>query len=52
LAMLIRKISNHGPPLDRAKRLATFPAVVPKKFVSFVTTHSIPGPRCELRAED
>lgn len=50
LAMLIRKIGNHGPPLDRAKRLATFPAVVPKKFVSFVTTHSTLGSQFAARA--
>ena len=50
LAMLIRKIANHGPPLDRAKRLATFPAVVPKKFVSFVTTHSTLGSQFAARA--
>jgi HD-GYP domain-containing protein (c-di-GMP phosphodiesterase class II) len=50
LALLIHRIGGHGPPLDRAKRLATFPAVVPKKFVSFVTTHSALGAQFAARA--
>jgi HD-GYP domain-containing protein (c-di-GMP phosphodiesterase class II) len=50
LATLIRRVGSHGPPLDRAKRLATFPAVVPKKFVSFVTTHSTLGSQFAAKA--
>ena len=50
LSMLIRRIGNHGPPLDRARRLATFPAVVPKKFAAFVTTHSTLGSQFAAKA--
>jgi HD-GYP domain-containing protein (c-di-GMP phosphodiesterase class II) len=50
LSLLIRMIGSHGPKLDRAKRLATFPAVAPKKFASFVTTHAALGSQFAARA--
>jgi HD-GYP domain-containing protein (c-di-GMP phosphodiesterase class II) len=50
LATLVRRVGGHGTPLERAKRVATFPAVVPKKFVSFLTTHSTLGSQFAARA--
>jgi HD-GYP domain-containing protein (c-di-GMP phosphodiesterase class II) len=50
LTVLIRHIGSHGTASARAKRLATFPMVVPKKFESFVTTHSSLGAKFAVEA--
>jgi HD-GYP domain-containing protein (c-di-GMP phosphodiesterase class II) len=43
IAFLLRRIGSHGSGVQRAKRLALFPAVGQKLVMEFLTTHSTLG---------
>jgi HD-GYP domain-containing protein (c-di-GMP phosphodiesterase class II) len=40
ISFILRRVSSHGTPLERARRLATLPVTGPKQIVEFLTTHS------------
>lgn len=50
LAMLVRKVSDHGTPLARAKRLATLPIAGQRQMVTFLNTHSTLGSQFAAKA--
>ncbi|MDQ1602407.1 MAG: hypothetical protein QOE01_252 [Actinomycetota bacterium] len=40
VAFLLRRLTSHGTPLERARRLATLPTTGLRTFSSFLTTHT------------